>query len=93
MRRVFTKGITFTPYTMIKEIHDRTVVVYNILTRQERTIEDVDNVVLAYYNKADDQLYSALKGQIKELYRIGDCMAPRGIGDAIRDGETVGRRL
>lgn len=93
LRRLFTKGIIFTPYTAIKEISGRTVVVYNIFTRQERIIEDVDNVVLAYYNKADDQLYFALKGQVKELYRIGDCLVPRSIGDAIRDGERIGRLL
>ena len=93
LRRLFTKGITLTPYTEIKEIAGSRVVVYNIYSRRERTIRDVDTVVLAYYNKADDGMYHALKGQVKELYRIGDCVAPRTSGDAIRDGDRVGRMI
>ena len=93
LRRILKKGIRFTPYTVIKEIQGRDVTVYNIHSREERTIKGVDNVVLAYYHKVNDGLYFTLKGKIKELYRVGDCLAPRMIGDAIRDGERVGRQL
>jgi hypothetical protein len=78
---------------MIKEINGTTVTAYNIHSRKETVIDDVDNVILAYYQKADDALYFALKGKVKELHRIGDCVAPRMIGDAIRDGEKVGRLI
>ncbi len=93
LRRILKKGLVFTPYTMIREISGKTVHVYNIYSRQERTIEGVDTVVLAYYHKANDELYFALKGKVKDLHRIGDCVAPRQIGDAIRDGERIGRLL
>jgi pyruvate/2-oxoglutarate dehydrogenase complex dihydrolipoamide dehydrogenase (E3) component len=93
LRRILKKGLVFAPYTMIKEINGNTVSVYNIHSRQERTIEGVDHVILAYYHKADEALYFALKNKVKELHRIGDCVAPRMIGDAIRDGERVGRLL
>ncbi len=93
LRRVFAKGLVFTPYTAIKEIDGNTVYVYNIHTGQERTIEGVDNVVLAYFGKADEALYFSVKGKVRELYRIGDCLAPRLIGDAIRDGENVAKKL
>ncbi len=93
LRRVLKKGLRFTPYTMIRGIEGNTVHLYNIHSREERSIENVDHVVLAYYNKANDELYLELKGKIKELHRIGDCWAPRMIGDAIRDGENVARAL
>ncbi|MFB3814105.1 MAG: FAD-dependent oxidoreductase [Terriglobales bacterium] len=93
LKRVLKKGLVFTPFTMIKEINGKTVSVYNIHTRQEWTIDGVDHVVLAYFHKGNDELYFALKGKVKELHRVGDCLAPRMIGDAIRDGERVGRLL
>ncbi|MBT3310498.1 MAG: FAD-dependent oxidoreductase [Desulfobacteraceae bacterium] len=93
LKRFLKKGIKITPYTMIREIKDKTVVLYNIYSRQETIVEDVDNVVLAYFHQANDALYFDLKGKVKELYRIGDCMAPRMIGDAIREGEKIARLL
>jgi 2,4-dienoyl-CoA reductase-like NADH-dependent reductase (Old Yellow Enzyme family) len=93
LRRILKKGLVFTPYTMIKAINGNSVSVYNIHSREERDIDGVDHVVLAYYHKADDKLYHDLKGKVKELYRIGDCVSPRMIGDAIREGEDTARLL
>ncbi|MBE0599478.1 MAG: FAD-dependent oxidoreductase [Desulfuromonadales bacterium] len=93
LRRILKKGIVFHPYTMIKEIDGTAVALYNIHSRQERTLENVDHVVLAHYHKANEELYFGVKGKVKELHRIGDCLAPRMIGDAIRDGERIGRQL
>lgn len=55
----------------IKAVRENTVVATNILTRQERTIEEVDSVVLALGGVANDSLYKALKGKVAELYVIG----------------------
>jgi 2,4-dienoyl-CoA reductase-like NADH-dependent reductase (Old Yellow Enzyme family) len=93
LRRILKKGLKFIPYTMIKGIDGKTVSIYNIHSREEGTIEGVDHVVLAYYNQANEDLYFALEGKVAELHRIGDCVAARMIGDAIRDGEKVGRAL
>jgi hypothetical protein len=49
--------------------------------------------VLSIGNEAEASLYFALQGKVKELHRIGDCLAPRKIDDAIVDGERVGRML
>ncbi|NQU62944.1 MAG: hypothetical protein HQ517_01475, partial [SAR324 cluster bacterium] len=50
-------------------------------------------VILDMGNRVDDQLYQQLKKQVKELYRIGDCVAPRGIEMAIYEGRKVGERI
>lgn len=52
---------------------------------------EADTVVLSMGKQADDDLYFALKGSVPSLYRIGDCVAPRRITDAIYEGEVVGR--
>jgi hypothetical protein len=44
-------------------------------------------------NRPNHDLYFGLKGKIKELYRIGDCVAPRKIDMAIWEGNKVGRIL
>lgn len=41
----------------------------------------------------DDDLYFALKGKVKELHRIGDCVAPRKVDMAIWEGHQVGREI
>jgi hypothetical protein len=44
-------------------------------------------------NVVEDHLYKQLKGQVKTLYRIGDCVAPRGIDMAIMEGRIAGEKL
>jgi hypothetical protein len=44
-------------------------------------------------NVADDLIYRELKGRVTELYRAGDCIAPRGIDMAILEGRRLGERL
>jgi hypothetical protein len=41
----------------------------------------------------DDDLYHQLKGEVEEVYRSGDCVAPRGIDMAIIEGRQVGELL
>lgn len=59
----------------------------------EFRIEDVDTVVWATPNLPEDDLYFALQGQVPELFRAGDAVAPRSVEHAIWDGEIISRRL
>ncbi len=86
-------GIKVTLSTMIKEISGETVTVFNVFTQQERKIEGVDTVVPIMGRAANDKLYKQLKGKVKELYRIGDCVAQRPVDRAIYDGHAIGREL
>ena len=52
-----------------------------------------ETVVLATGNLSQERLYFDLKGRVKELYRIGDCVAPRKTDMAIIEGHRVGRQL
>lgn len=91
--RVRTKGVEFTPSTAVKEISGTTVVALDIFANKERRIEGVDTVVLVTANRTNDELYRSLKGNVKELHAIGDCVAPRKAIDAIYEGYNLGRLL
>jgi dimethylamine/trimethylamine dehydrogenase len=62
---------------------------------------EVDGVVLITQRLSDDALYQELAAEpaalaaagIEGLYRIGDCVAPRLIADAIFDGHRLAREI
>jgi mycofactocin system FadH/OYE family oxidoreductase 2 len=91
-QRLLEKGVILSPMTGVKEILPGEVVVYNVYTKTERRIP-VDTVVIASGNHSVTNLYVALKGKVKELYRVGDCLAPRKINNAIYEGYQLGRIL
>ncbi len=92
-RRLMGKGIKFTPYTAVSQIEGTTVHTYNVCTNQAGTIEDVDTVVLTIGHRAETGLYRDLKGKVKEIYLVGDAVAPRRVEDAIREGYQVARGI
>jgi len=93
LRRLKNKGVVWTRDTVVKAIKGRTVTVADAWTGEERNIDDVDNVVFAWYHRANDSLHRSLKGKVNELYSVGDCAAPRKAIDAIREGFVAGRKL
>jgi len=92
-QRLLTKGVIITPLTRLRRISGSTVVGFNVYTDEEKAIENVDTVVLAGGRRACNELYRALKGRVRELYAVGDCVAPRRVDSAIREGDAVGRAL
>ncbi len=65
----------------------------DIYTNDIIQFDEYDTVVLDVGNTADEDLYHQLKGRVKEVYRAGDCVAPRGIDMAIMEGRQVGELL
>jgi mycofactocin system FadH/OYE family oxidoreductase 2 len=92
-QRLLQKGVTFTPDFAVMEIKGLEVHGFNVYSNEWQTFNGHDSIVLAMGNRAEDGLYKALKGTVKELYRIGDCVAPRKIDMAIHEGEKVGRTI
>jgi mycofactocin system FadH/OYE family oxidoreductase 2 len=91
-QRLLQKGATFTCDVRVDEINGNTVKARNIYTNEPIIYEGYDTVVLAMGNQVQDRLYKTLKGLVKELYRAGDCVAPRYIGMAIFEGRKVGEK-
>jgi mycofactocin system FadH/OYE family oxidoreductase 2 len=92
-QRLAQKGVTFTPDFAVTEIQGTAVKGLNFYNNEWRTFEGYDSIVYAMGSCVDDALYQALKGKVKELYRIGDCLAPRKIDMAILEGDKVGRMI
>jgi len=92
-QRLAQKGVTFTPDIAVLEIQGTLVKGLNVYSNEMIDFDGYDTVVLATGNAACEALYFALKGKVKELYRIGDCVAPRKTDMAIVEGNRVGRLL
>ncbi|MBT8366754.1 MAG: FAD-dependent oxidoreductase [Deltaproteobacteria bacterium] len=96
-QRLLQQNVTFRTDLDILEINTSDgrlrVKARDIYTDESILFEDYDTVVLDVGNTVDDQLYHQLKGRVKEVYRTGDCVAPRGIDMAIFEGRRVGEQL
>ena len=92
-QRLMEKGVEMSPSVALKQIGEDSVTVYSIITKQEREITGVDSVVFAVGGAADDGLYRALKGKVEVLFAVGDCVAPRGVEQAVYEGHKVGRTI
>jgi mycofactocin system FadH/OYE family oxidoreductase 2 len=92
-QRLLQKGVTFTTDYAAMEIKGLEVNGFNVYSNEWYTIGGYDSIVLAMGNRVEDALYKALKGKVRELYRIGDCVAPRKIDMAILEGDKVGRLI
>jgi len=93
LRRLAWGGVKITTQAVLRKISGNTVTVATPLTGEERVIENVDTVILSYGGVENNALYYALKGQVKELYAVGDCQGIRKIIWATNDGATVARKI
>jgi len=96
-QRLLQQGATFrTDLDLLRIDSDESgvqVTTRDIYTNETIHFTDYDTVVLDVGNTVDDLLYHQLKGSVPELYRTGDCVAPRGIDMAIIEGRQVGEQL
>jgi len=92
-KRLFTRGAVLTPGTELRAVEGSAVLVANVYSGAERRIEGVDTVVLSAGCRSTDSLYRALKGRVPELHAVGDCVAPRGVHQAILDATRVARAI
>jgi hypothetical protein len=96
-QRLLQKGVSFTPDIAVMEVSGEAgakgVKGFNVYSNIWDAWGPFDSIVLAMGQKADDSLYTALKGQVKELHRIGDSVAPRKVDMAIWEGHRIGREI
>ncbi|NQT71842.1 MAG: FAD-dependent oxidoreductase [Chloroflexi bacterium] len=85
--------VKITPMTMIVGVQGKSVTAMNVFTQETSQIEDVDTVIPNMGRTPNEELYKQLKGKVKELHRIGDCVCQRPVDRAIYDGHKVGREL
>jgi mycofactocin system FadH/OYE family oxidoreductase 2 len=93
-RRLFEKGVVMSPHTAAAEVRDGSVLVEHIYANSQREIP-VDLVVFALGGEAREELYFELKNEAPELEmrRVGDCVAPRQLYDALLEATRAARAI
>jgi len=92
-QRLLQKGAVFVQDVSVEEIRENRVSARRVFTREPVVFDDFDTLVLDMGREADDGLYFELKGRVEECVRVGDCVAPRGMGMAVFEGRRAGERL
>ncbi len=92
-RRALAKHMRLTPNYFLASLDFESATIINNYTGQPRQLEHLALAVLVTPQKANDTLYHELQGKIKQLHRVGDCVAPRRVEHAILDGERAARAL
>ncbi len=82
LERMYRLGVTMMPHHEPVAVQAGAVTLRNQFTHELITLEGVDNVVLSLGRVADTELYDLLKGQVAELYQIGDCLSARTMEEA-----------
>jgi pyruvate/2-oxoglutarate dehydrogenase complex dihydrolipoamide dehydrogenase (E3) component len=91
-RRLREQGVEMLPGTRF-EGWDGGPVVSDVFTGTRRTLTDVDTVVWAGPGQADAALVQPLRAAGLEVHAAGDCLAPRRLENAVREGHQVGRAV
>ncbi|MDH4583699.1 FAD-dependent oxidoreductase [Pseudomonas sp. BN415] len=78
-------GIPITPYSRLYGCDDSTVYMMHATCGEPMLFEEVDTLVLCQGHEPVDDLGSELEGLV-EFRRIGDCLAPRTVEEAIYEG-------
>ncbi|MDY6968033.1 MAG: FAD-dependent oxidoreductase [Spirochaetota bacterium] len=84
-------GVELLTKVKYKEITDKGLILIDE-NNNERLIE-ADTIILAAGAKSNDSLYNKIKGKVKELHKAGDCIEPRQIGEAVKEGLRIGLNL
>jgi pyruvate/2-oxoglutarate dehydrogenase complex dihydrolipoamide dehydrogenase (E3) component len=93
LKRLRTAGVTLSTNTYIKSIGDHSVAVYDVISEEERTIEDVDAVVLSTARIPQNGLAEELTGKVAQLYTVGDALAARPWAAAAYEGQKFARYI
>lgn len=86
-------NISFTPASWIRSIGDHQLTVYDTYTQEERTIGDVDALVLSTGRLPEDPVARALEGKVAQLFTIGDALAARPFAAAAYEGQKFARLI
>ncbi len=92
-RRLADRGVTSTQDIAVLSIQGKLVEGLSVYSEEIVKFDGYDTVITVGGNDVRDELYFALKGKVKELFRVGDCLAPRKTDMAILEGHRLGRML
>lgn len=85
------KGIKMLSATRLSEVTDKGIIVED--NKGGLTEYPCDTVLIAAGLKADDTLYCELKDEVKEIYKIGDCIEARKFIDATQEAFLIAKDI
>lgn len=91
--RILRGGARLSTTTLPVGIEGRDVRVVQTATGEESVIADVDVIVVLGGKVADEALYTELAGRLPRLHRVGDCVQPRRIAQAMYQAHTLARSI
>jgi NADPH-dependent 2,4-dienoyl-CoA reductase/sulfur reductase-like enzyme len=90
--RLLAANVRLSAAAVVEEIGPGSVTVTDTHLSARRVIP-ADTVVMLLGRKSNDSLFHELAGRREGLARVGDCVAPRDVDDAIYEGMALGRTL
>lgn len=94
-RRLAKNNVVCTPNQTLAGEREVALIMRDVWSDQERVVEDVDLIVFAGIRVAMDTLTDSLyrAEPSLEIHRIGDCVAPRLLRDAVTEGVRAGNAI
>ena len=86
------KRVTMLTEHEVNEVTDKGLLITDKSKGEKRVIE-ADWVILALGSKPDNQLANALRGEISQIYLVGDCKEPRTILAAVYEGACAAMQI
>jgi dimethylamine/trimethylamine dehydrogenase len=101
VRLLHELGVETVPHHVVTRIEPGRVTGYRVYAEWKPVTWETDAIVLVTMRVSDDRLFRTLEDDrasltsagIKGLYRIGDCVVPRLIADAVFDGHRLAREI
>ena len=86
MKRLYAFNVNMITHHDFGGIINNQVMARNLFTHGKLEFENFDNIIFAYGRVPNVELFNELKPLNKEIYQIGDCLAPRTIEEATSEG-------
>lgn len=90
--RLRNAGVELLPHTWVSRIGEKSVDGHDAFSHAPVPLGEFDTVVLATGAEVEDTLFRQLADDPR-VVRIGDCLAPRRLDNAVWDGFTAAQRL
>jgi hypothetical protein len=90
--RLISAGVRLSPSTQVDQISAGEVELTDLLGSGTRRAP-ADTTVISYGRHADAGLYDQVRDRIPHVTRIGDCLAPREVDEALYEAVSLGRTI
>ena len=92
-KRLYENGAEIIANHVIHSLEGNDVVIENTYNHKLQKLHGFDTLLVAGQSRSENTLYKQLKEKRKEVYFAGDCVAPRGVEQAIFEAEILAREI